>query len=190
VPGERTATYAFEYDGDTRRMRIESLGDTWRPDDVPPLPSTVRWVHVAPLARSDFAPATLAALGRRRRLSFDGQGLVRAAQTGQLELDADFDEEVLRHVWTLKLADEEADVIGDPTALGVRELLVTHGSRGSTVYLGTRKTFVPAHPMDVEPTGAGDAFCAAYVSARSGGFDPVAAARCATAVVSAVLAGR
>jgi sugar/nucleoside kinase (ribokinase family) len=190
VHGNRTATYAFEYDGDVRRMRIESLGDTWQPDDLPPLPSAVRWVHVAPLARSDFTPAALAALGRRRRLSFDGQGLVRAAHTGQLELNADFDEELLRYVWTLKLADEEADVIGDPTALGVRELLLTHGSRGSTVYLGGRKTFVPARPVDAEPTGAGDAYCAAYVSARAGGFDAVGAARRATAVVSAVLAGR
>jgi sugar/nucleoside kinase (ribokinase family) len=190
VPGERTATYAFEYDGDVRRMRIESLGDAWAPSDIPDLPDAVRWVHVAPLARSDFPPETLEVLGRRRRLSFDGQGLVRAPHTGDLELNADFDPELLRHVWTLKLADEEADVIGDPTGLGVRELLLTHGARGSTVYAGGRKEFVPARAVDADPTGAGDAYCAAYVAARSAGFDPVGAARRATAVVAAMLAGR
>jgi sugar/nucleoside kinase (ribokinase family) len=190
VPGERTATYVFEYDGDQRRMRIEALGDTWKPHDVPELPDAVRWIHVAPLARSDFPAQTIAALARRRRVSFDGQGLVRASQTGDLVLDADFDPEVLRHVWTLKLADEEADVIGDPTKLRVRELLLTHGSRGSTIYVGGRKHFVPARSVDAEPTGAGDAYCAAYIASRAAGFDPVSAARRATAVVAAMLSGR
>ena len=55
------------------------------------------------------------------------------ADSAPLELDADFDPELLRHVAVLKLNDEEAEVIGDPTELGVRELLLTHGSRGATV---------------------------------------------------------
>ena len=190
IRGERTATYAFSYDGDVRRMTIESLGDTWEPADVPEVPATVSWVHVAPLARSDFTPETLEALARRRRLSLDGQGLVRASHTGALELNADFDERLLDHVWTLKLADEEAEVIGDPTALGVRELLLTHGRRGSTVYTGGRKTFIPARGVDADPTGAGDAYCAAYVAARAAGFDAVGAARQATVVVAAMLAAR
>jgi sugar/nucleoside kinase (ribokinase family) len=190
IHGERTATYAFSYDGDVRRMTIESLGDTWEPADVPELPTAVRWVHVAPLARSDFTLETLEALARRRRLSLDGQGLVRASHTGSLELNADFDERLLDHVWTLKLADEEAEVIGDPTALGVRELLLTHGRRGSTVYTGGHKTFIPARGVDADPTGAGDAYCAAYVAARAAGFDAVGAARQATVLVAAMLAGR
>ena len=39
-----------------------------------------------------------------RRLMLDGQGLVRVSKVGPLELDADFDHSVLRHVWALKLA--------------------------------------------------------------------------------------
>jgi sugar/nucleoside kinase (ribokinase family) len=188
VPGTSTATYAFTYDGDVRRMRIEAVGDTWLPGDLPELPEAVRWVHVAPLARSDFPPETLAALARRRRVSFDGQGLVRAPHTGDLELNADYDPEVLRHVWVLKLADEEADVIGDTSTLPVRELLLTHGSRGSTVVVGGHREFVPARAVDADPTGAGDAYCAAYLVARSAGSAPVGAARRATAVVASLLA--
>jgi sugar/nucleoside kinase (ribokinase family) len=104
-------------------------------------------------------------------------------------LDDDFDRDLLRHIWVLKLADEEAAVVGDIAALGVREVLVTHGSRGSTVYCGGRKEFVPAHRVDRDPTGAGDAFMAAYVVARSAGFSPVGAARRATAVVASLLRG-
>ena len=185
--GEATATFSFSYDGDVRTMQIDALGDVWLPTDLPELP-TGRWVHVAPLARSDFPLETIAALARRRRVSYDGQGLVRVPQVGPLRLDDDFDREILRHIWTLKLAEEEAEVLGDPFALGVREVIVTHGSRGSTVYYGGRQEFVPARPMDKDPTGAGDAFATAYIVGRNAGFAPAGAARRATAVVASMLA--
>jgi sugar/nucleoside kinase (ribokinase family) len=188
VPATSTATFAIAYQGERREMRLEALGDAWRPSDLPALPPAVQWVHVAPLARSDFGAETLAALGRRRRLSLDGQGLVRVPEPGLLRLDANFDPELLRHVWTLKLADEEAEVIGDVAALPVRELLVTHGGRGATLYLGGHREEIPAHYMPGDPTGAGDAFMAAYIVSRSSGFGPVGAARRATAVVAALLA--
>jgi sugar/nucleoside kinase (ribokinase family) len=186
VPGESTATFSFSYNGDVRTMAIDALGDVWRPTDVPELPSG-RWVHVAPLARGEFPLETIAALARRRRVSLDGQGLVRVPKVGPLRLDDDFDREILRHVWVLKLADEEAEVLGDPAALGVREVLVTHGSRGSTVYHAGKQEFVPARPLGDDPTGAGDAFATAYIVGRNAGFQPPGAARRATAVVASML---
>jgi sugar/nucleoside kinase (ribokinase family) len=186
VHGESTATFSFTYNGDVRTMSIDGLGDVWRPDDIPELPSG-RWVHIAPLARGEFPVETIAALARRRRVSFDGQGLVRVPEVGPLRLDEDFDREILRHIWVLKLADEEAAVLGDPGALGVREVLVTHGSRGSTIYFGGKSEFVPAHPLGTDPTGAGDAYATAYIVGRNAGFSPAGAARRATAVVASML---
>ncbi|HEX5448857.1 MAG TPA: PfkB family carbohydrate kinase [Gaiellaceae bacterium] len=187
VPGDSTATFSIAYEGDHRTMNVEQLGDTWHPSDLPQLPSSVRWIHVAPLARSDFPARTLAALARRHRISFDGQGLVRVPETGTLRLDADFDPDVLKHVWVLKLADEEAAVIGDVMRLPVRELLITHGSQGATLYVGGQAQHIPAHSVEGDPTGAGDAFMTAYVVARSTGFAPSGAARRATAVVASLL---
>jgi len=187
VEGASTAAFSISYDGDRRTMSVDALGDIWRPQDVPDLRS--RWIHIAPLSRVEWPVETLAALARRYRVSYDGQGLVRPAHTGPLVLDDDFDRDLLRHIWVLKLADEEAAVVGDIAALGVREVLVTHGSRGSTVYCGSRKEFVPAHRVDRDPTGAGDAFMAAYIVARNAGFSPVGAARRATAVVASLLRG-
>ena len=89
----------------------------------------------------------------------------------------------------LKLADEEAAVLGDVTALGVREVLVTHGSLGSTVYCGGAVEDVKAHAVDRDPTGAGDAFATSYIVGRNAGFSPVGAARRATAVVGSLLQG-
>ena len=187
VSGTSTATFSFSYDGDRRTMTVDELGDAWAPADVPELPSG-RWVHVAPLSRHEFPVETLAALARRRRVSFDGQGLVRVPETGPLRLDDDFDRDLLRHIWVLKLAEEEAEVIGDVDALGVREVLVTRGSRGSTVHVGGHAEDVPARPMPGDPTGAGDAFSVSYLVARNAGFNPVGAARRATAVVASLLA--
>jgi sugar/nucleoside kinase (ribokinase family) len=187
VPGTVTAVFGISYDGDLRHMRIEAIGDPWTPEDVPALPGDVHWVHVAPLARSDFPADTLAAIATGRRVSLDGQGLVRVAETGALRLDDAFDPELLRHVSMLKLSDEEADVLGDPAALPVPEVIVTHGSHGSTLYLDGHAEKVPAFPLPAEPTGAGDAFSISYVAARSIGSSPPAAAGYATAVVGAVL---
>ncbi len=189
VPGTATATFEIAYEGDHRLMRVLAVGDTWLPADLPTLPPEVRWVHVAPLARSDFPAETLAAAARGRRLSLDGQGLVRNGRLGELQLDDGYDPELLRHVWVLKLSDEEAEVLGDPAALPVRELLLSHGSRGATIYVDGHAEHVPAHPLPHDPTGAGDAFCVGYLAARSSGFAPAAAARRATAVVASVLAG-
>ena len=186
VGGSSTATFSFSYDGDRRTMSVEALGDAWLPGDLPELPPG-GWAHIAPLSRHEFPVATVAALARRRRVSLDGQGLVRAPELGPLQLDANFDPEILRHIWVLKLADEEAAVLGDPTTLGVREVVVTHGSRGSTVYVGGRSEFIPAHAIAGDPTGAGDAFATSYIVGRNAGFAPAGAARRATAVVASLL---
>ncbi len=186
VPGSSTAAFSFHYEGDRRVMNVAALGDTWAPADLPPLPA-VRWTHIAPLARGEFPPETLAALARRCRVSLDGQGLVRVPELGPLRLDAEFDPEILRHVWVLKLAEEEAEVLGDPAALGVREVVVTHGSRGATLHLRGHSEHIPARAFPGDPTGAGDAFATAYVVARNAGFAPPGAARRATAVVASLL---
>jgi sugar/nucleoside kinase (ribokinase family) len=189
IPGRSTSSFGISYDGDHRHMDVLAIGDSWAPADLPAFPDDVSFVHAAPLARSDFPPETLAAAARGRRLSLDGQGLVRPDRTGPLVLDPDFDPELLRHVWVLKLSDEEAEAVGDPTALPVRELLLTHGSRGATIVANGRTEHVPAFVIDGDPTGAGDAFCISYLAARSKGYAPFAAGRRATAVVGSLLAG-
>ena len=189
LDGTITTAFSFYYEEGVRFMTVEQVGDSWTPADAAAvLPGA--WVHVAPLLRSDFPGPTLAALARGRRISLDGQGLVRAAEVGALRLDADFDPAVLEHVQVLKLAEEEADVIGAVDRLGVPEVLVTYGQHGSTVYVKGKGQKVGAWPVAADPTGSGDAFSAAYLAARSQGLNPVSAARRATALVGALLLGR
>ena len=150
-----TSGFALDYEGEQRSMRIDALGDAWTPADVEALDPGVRWVHVAPLARSDFPPETLAALAASgRKVSFDGQGLVRVPRIGPLALDAAFDPAGLAPLQVLKLAEDEAAIVGGgafdaakAAHLGVPEVLVTLGSAGSIVYVDGREQRVAASPV-------------------------------------------
>jgi sugar/nucleoside kinase (ribokinase family) len=181
-------------------MRVEAVGEPWRPDEAVEAIGRAEWVHVGALLRSDFPLETLAELGRGRRLLLDAQGLVRVPRVGPLALDAEFDRELLRHITVLKLAEEEAAaLLGTSTpdeeallSLGVPEILLTLGSAGCAVFVDGRFEHVPASPVkgEVDPTGAGDAFAVSYVAGRSEGHSPASAARRATALVSGLLGGR
>jgi len=192
-PGATTATYAFSYDGDLRAMEVRELGSRWSPEDVEGLDAD--WVHVGALFRGEFLEETLAALAETARLSFDGQGLVRPARLGPLELEPEPDTSFLRHISVLKLSEEEALALvgsleeGPLTELGVPEVVVTLGSRGAIVVVAGNVVRVRAEPVDADPTGAGDAFAAAYVVERSRGREPREAAERATRLVHELLGG-
>jgi tagatose kinase len=108
-------------------------------------------------------------------------------EVGPLRLDADFDPAVLDSISILKVAEAEAEVLGDLTGLGIGEIVLTRGSQGSTVLTRGTREDIPAHPLSTDPTGAGDAFATAYVVARDTGFNPAGAARRATAVVASLM---
>jgi sugar/nucleoside kinase (ribokinase family) len=194
--GGETAAFSFGYEGEGRWMRVDAVGEPWTPEQAVAAVERAEWVHVAPLLRTDFPPETLAALADGRRLLLDGQGLVRAGRTGPLRLDADYDPELLRHVAILKLAEEEALVltgsVEEVAGLGVAEVVVTLGSEGCLVFADGVRTHVPAQEVHgvLDPTGAGDAFAATYLSARSRGRTPELAAWRASALVAGLLAPR
>jgi sugar/nucleoside kinase (ribokinase family) len=190
-----TAAFSIDNDGDRRRMAIDAVADPWTPSEVTGL--TAKWVHVAPLAGSDFPAETLAVLGQGRRISFDGQGLVRPSRVGPLQTSAEYDPELLRFVSILKLAEDEAELLVDGfderalRRLGVPEVGVTLGAEGCSVYADGIAELVRARRVESDdPTGAGDAFSATYLAARSRGAAPAAAGRRACALVADMLAGR
>ena len=186
--GGETTAFSFFYDDDgTRSMQVDAIGDPWRVEDVPAaLLRRVEWLHVAPLLRGDFDDDLLAWLARGRRILLDAQGLVRRRTTGPLILDGDFDPAVLRHITVLKLAEEEAEAVGDLAELGVPEIIVTAGAHGSRVITRGGDVYVPARFVAADPTGAGDAFAVGYLGARADGHSPLSSARRATALVAAL----
>jgi sugar/nucleoside kinase (ribokinase family) len=176
-------------------MWQDAVGDPWPPDRAVEAVADASWVHVAALTRTDFPVDSLAALARERRLLVDAQGLLRTADLGPLRTDAEIGD-VLHHVAILKLNDEEAETLvggADPERLrelGVPEVVLTLGSAGSVVVTETRLERIPTPLLDglVDPTGAGDTYCSAYLASRARGADPVEAARVASAETSRFLA--
>jgi len=201
-PAEATTGFELISAGDNRVMSVTSIGDGWTDDEVRGWVLSAlepcEWVHVAPLLRGEFSAAALAEMARDRFLSLDGQGLARSPELGPLVLDADFDRELLSHVSVLKLAEEEAEAILEEVnaeslaSLGVPEVVVTRGSRGALVWTAGELTEVPAKPLveNAAATGAGDAFAAIYIAARSRGRSPGVAARRAAVFVGAMLSRR
>jgi sugar/nucleoside kinase (ribokinase family) len=187
--GGETTGFEIHYDGEVRSMRVDAVGEPWTPEEAVDAIGDAKWVHVAPLLRSDFPAETLAALADGRHVMMDGQGLVRVPEPGPLRLDDEFDPDVLASLSVLKLASEEAEVIGSLDRLPVPEIIVTFGIGGSIVYAEGREEHVPPEPIvpGADPTGAGDAFAATYVSARADGEGPSAAAHRAAALVSELL---
>ena len=172
-------------------MTLTDPGEPWTEEDARRV-GRAAWLQVGALTRSDFPPSVLAALARDRRLALDGQALVRPARSGPLVLDDDFDRDLLRHVSVLKVAESEVETLGGEEAVaafGIPETILSQGSRGAVLLAGGRRERIAVRRLDrsVDPTGAGDAFLAAYVWARAAGHRPLSAARHAASTTARVL---
>ena len=190
LPSASTTSFEIRYEGEEREMTVGDPGAAWTVADARAVGRAV-WVHLGGLTRADFPADVLAALARDRRLALDGQALVRPAERGPLVLDDDFDPAVLRHVTALKLNEEELEALGGEDrvlGLGVPELLLTKASAGAVVITRGVREHVHARRIEIDdPTGAGDAFLAAYTWARASGHSPLSAARQAATTAARVL---
>ncbi len=204
TPAATTTRFDLDYSGEfgeSRSMVVHSVGHAWSDADIDRLEIDTEWVHLAPLLRSDFSVAAVARLAARgHRVAYDGQGLVRVPQVGELTFDARYDPELLRHLTVLKLSDDEIAVLiaerGREAVLdalsAVPELLLTHGPRGAEISAGgSRSQVAPDRVIaDVHTTGAGDTFMIAYLIGRDRDLDPTAAASLGADVAAAMLAER
>ena len=190
LPAPRTTAFEIRNDGEEREMTVGDPGAPWTVDDARAV-GRMAWVHLGGLTRADFPAEVLAVLARDHRLALDGQALVRRAESGPLVLDDDFDPEVIRHLTALKLNEVELEALGGEErvlALGVPELLLTEASAGAAVIARGVREHVHARRIEIDdPTGAGDAFLAAYTWARASGHRPLSAARQAVTTAARVL---
>lgn len=196
-PSRVTTSFSFHYDGDERVMAVDAVGDPWSAERAVTATKGATHIHVGALLRSDFGPAALQAMATEgAQLLIDAQGLVRLSEVGPLRKDGNIGD-ALSHIAILKLNEGEATVLAGGTSaaalrgLGVPEVILTLGSRGSLVVTPTSDDFVAASPVETaDPTGAGDAFAAAYLWFRSEGRPPTEAASEAARFVGALLSER
>ncbi|MCI0438190.1 MAG: PfkB family carbohydrate kinase [Chloroflexi bacterium] len=194
VPSAETTTFNNIYADGRRRQLIKAVGGPIEPSDVPQAWRSAPLVMLGPLVprmsyelARIFDRATVVACIQGWMRRWDEQGSVSPARWEGAELlphvDAailsidDLDDERLIDVWK-----ELAPV-----------LIVTRGREGAELHLnGKSKTLGPsgwhhiaAFPTtEVDPTGAGDVFAAAYLVRLGETGDPLEAARFASCAAS------
>jgi len=188
LESETTTTFAFRYVDGKRKLRLKSRARAIGAEAVPAALRNTRSVVLASIAHEldlslfdAFAdvPRVLAAQGYLR--SWDADGSVHRREWDEAD-------DILGRVAVAVVSEE--DVEGDlELARGwarTAPVIVTVAERGAILLRGGREVLVPGFAVDrvVDPTGAGDAFCAGLALSLADGNDLEKAARFANAVAS------
>ncbi len=188
LPSPVSTTFVNLYRDGQRTQVIEALAAPISPDELPPAWAQTRVVLLGPLVRevppawvNAFPAALVGVTPQGWMRQWDAAGHVRPARW---ENAAEF----LLRADVVILSRE--DVGGDTAYLDslvaqARLMVVTDGWRGAAIYRGGERYHIPPRPThEVDPTGAGDVFAAAFMIRLDETGDPVAAARFANVVAS------
>jgi len=144
--------------------------------------------HLGPLLGDDIPLSLIKYLSAKGVVSLDVQGFLRFVKDENV-LATDWSEktEALPYVDILKANDAELAVLTSCddiregamiiAALGVNEVIVTLGSKGSLIYTGGVFYEIPAYTPNqvVDATGCGDTYMAGYLYKRAKNYDCVEA---------------
>jgi len=196
---EVTTTFANVYEGGFRIQHIHSRADQLDAEDVPLAWRGAPIVLLAPLAQEitldllalfRYRPgAIVAATAQGWLRCWDEEGRVWPTPwTGAEEMLAGLDVLILSHDDLLPLAGDNragADAILSRWSLLVPLLVATGGRQGATLFRQGKKRHFPAYPArEVDPTGAGDVFAAAFLTHFYRHGDPETAVDFANCVAS------
>ena len=181
LPSRTTTSFRNLYDPArpaARRQRVDAIAAPIRVRDLPPIEARL-W-QIGPLTSRDVERGVIGDCAARGGLvGLDVQGLTRRLVAGAVEaarptrrlrdlqpldvLSAD-EAELLIHTGSQDVAAAAARV----RDAGVGEVLVTRASRGSTIFGpdGAIEVEAVAPRRQVDPTGCGDTYLAAYLAGR------------------------
>lgn len=166
-PAPATTTFENLYEDERRTQRILALEGPVPVEVVPLEWRSSPIVHLAPVTHEvsgafpALFPGSLVGLTPQGLLrEWDATGRVRPGRWAG-------DDELLAGSQVVIFSQE--DVLGDPSFLPlclerVPITLLTQGAGGATLFVGGQSRRFPAFPVkEVEPTGAGDVFAAAFL---------------------------
>jgi predicted nicotinamide N-methyase/sugar/nucleoside kinase (ribokinase family) len=195
VPAPATTVFENAYaPGGARAQRAVAAAPPLDPGRLPAAWREPDLLLLAPVL-GEVDPAAFVAATRARAVGLCVQGLVRAVLPDggiaprRLERPA-----ALAGVGVAFVGEDE--VAGQPDLVdrlleAVPVVVLTRGARGCEVHAGGGVRRVGVHPArEVDPTGAGDVFAAAFLLAHAAGAAPVEAARLGAAAASIAVEGR
>lgn len=162
---------------DHREQKVLFTADPFQLEDIAHLQSSI--FHLGPLLAEDISPALIQSLATKGTLSLDVQGYLRKVMDQEVVATTwDQKNEVLPYISILKANETEAekltgysnhyDAAKSLADAGVKEVIITLGSKGSLIYAEENFYEVPAIPPTaiVDATGCGDTYMAGYLYQR------------------------
>ena len=187
-PGSATVFFENIYgeNPDDRTQNVLRTADPFQLGQLDGIEAQI--YHLGPLLAGDISLDFIQALASKGRISLDVQGYLRKVvnqkvyPTGWPEK-----QQALQYVDILKADIAElqaltgcatvADGAKTVAGWGVKEVVITNGSKGSAVYANDRWYTIPAYPPAtiVDATGCGDTYMAGYLYRRAKG-EPIQSA--------------
>lgn len=189
LPSPVTTTFQNLYSADgTRTQFIRAVAGQIKAKDIPPAWREARIVLLGPLA--DELEGSIAKLFPHSLVGVTPQGWMRRWDGDGRVSPKPWDGAAEALTYARVMVCSENDIERDENVIQSYArmadiLVVTHGPGGATVYhRGEARRFPAFDTVEIDPTGAGDVFAAAYLIELERSGDPYAAAHFANCVAS------
>jgi sugar/nucleoside kinase (ribokinase family) len=192
LPSPATSTFQNLYSTNgTRTQFVRAVAGQIEAEDIPPAWREAKVVLLGPLA--DELEGSIAGIFPHSLIGVTPQGWMRRWDEEGRVFPKPWDgaAEVLACARVMVCSENDTEMDEDVVQAYVRMadiLVVTHGPGGATVYHQGEARRLPAfETVEIDPTGAGDVFAAAYLIELERSGDPYAAAHFANCVASFVV---
>ncbi|WP_069658257.1 PfkB family carbohydrate kinase [Arcticibacter eurypsychrophilus] len=185
LPSAHTVYFENIYDEnqDKRTQKVLQKADAFSIKEM--LDVDAKIFHLGPLLADDIPVELIKYLSEKGTVSLDAQGYLREVRdTEVFATDWAHKKEALQYIDILKVNDAELFAITGCkdlrdgaralVAMGVKEVIVTLGSKGSFIYAEEEFYEVPAYKPNatIDATGCGDTYMAGYLykKAKNAGY--------------------
>lgn len=162
---------------DNRTQRVLQEADPFTAEQLEDINAAI--FHLGPLLADDIPLELIRTLARRGAVALDVQGYLREVRNKNVfAVDWPGKREALEYVSILKANEHEAEALTGYSdmqqaaeaiaAWGVKEVVITLGSKGSVIYADNKLYQISAYqPVEViDATGCGDTYMAGYLYQR------------------------
>lgn len=167
----------YQANQDHRIQRVPQQADPFNTSDL--LTVDAKIFHLGPLLAGDIPEAAIPLLAAKGKVSLDVQGYLREVRDQNVyPIDWASKKKLLPFVSILKANETEMEMLtGEKDVkkaamlladMGVSEVVITLGSKGSVIFSEGVFYTVPAYPPGavVDATGCGDTYMAGYLAKR------------------------
>lgn len=167
----------YSHNLDHRIQKVLQKADAFNFEQVKHIDASI--FHLGPLLADDIPLELIKALAKKGKVSLDVQGYLRNVQNQDVcAIDWEDKKEALPYIDIIKANEAEMemmtgfkDIRKGAKALsdwGVKEVVITLGSKGSVIYVGDIFYDIPAYvpAVETDTTGCGDTYMAGYLYQR------------------------